>query len=186
MRRCVMILLLFLGLPAALGAQQGGWANLNRLKAGQGINVIEASMKSHTGEFVTVSDEVLTLKEMGAEVSVKRENVARVSTASRPKRGEHAVIGLVVGGLAGAGISAALGGRSWRGVAALVGVVVGAPTGALVGALLPAHTTVYRAAPDAASGTEVKGFISKIEDTSFEVTNRNIGQHQSPTLMWKR
>ena len=151
MRRPVLILVFFLGLPAALGAQtqQGSWSNLNRLKAGQGIEVIESSMKRHAGKFVTVTDELLTLKENGSDVSVKREDVARVSTSSGPKRGEHALIGLVVGGLAGAGIFAASG--SPHGIAALVGVVIGAPSGALVGVVLPAHTTVYRAAPAAAS-----------------------------------
>ena len=151
MRRPVLILVFFLGLPAALGAQtqQGSWSNLNRLKAGQGIEVIESSMKRHAGKFVTVTDELLTLKENGSDVSVKREDVARVSTSSGPKRGEHALIGLVVGGLIGAGIGAASG--SLRGIAALVGVVIGAPSGAVVGAVLPAHTTVYRAAPAAAS-----------------------------------
>ena len=151
MRRPVLILVFFLGLPAALGAQtqQGSWSNLNRLKAGQGIEVIESSMKRHAGKFVTVTDELLTLKENGSDVSVKREDVARVSTSSGPKRGEHALIGLVVGGVVGAGIGAASG--SLRGIAALVGVVIGAPSGAVVGAVLPAHTTVYRAAPAAAS-----------------------------------
>jgi len=41
-----------------------------------------------------------------------------------------------------------LGGSS-RGITALVGIVIGAPSGAAVGAALPAHTTVYRAAPTA-------------------------------------
>src|SRR5439155_14911529 len=154
------ILVFFLGLPAALGAQtQGSWSNLNRLKAGQGIEVIESSMKRHAGKFVTVTDELLTLKENGSDISVKREDVARVSTSSGHKRGEHALIGLVVGGLAGAGIGAASGsgsntgffGGSSRGIGALVGVVIGAPSAAVVGAVLPAHTTIYRAAPAAAS-----------------------------------
>ena len=151
--------MLLLGLPATLGAQtqQGSWSSLNRLKAGQGIEVIESSMKRQAGEFVNVTDEVLTLKEKGSDVSLKRENVARVSTSSGPKRGEHALIGLVAGGLIGAGIGAASGsstgflGGSSRGIAALVGVVIGAPSGAVVGAVLPAHTTVYRAPPAVAS-----------------------------------
>src|SRR5947208_3409821 len=151
MRRPILILVFFLGLPAALGAQtqQGSWSNLNRLKAGQGIELIESSMKRHAGKFVTVTDELLTLKENGSDVPVKREDVARVSTSSGPKRGEHALIGLVVGGVIGAGIGAASG--SLRGIAALVGVVIGAPSGAVVGAVSPAHTTVYRAPPAAAS-----------------------------------
>src|SRR6266699_4738738 len=52
---------------AALGAQtqQGSWSNLNRVKAGQGIEVIESSMKRHAGKFVTVTDELLTLEANG-------------------------------------------------------------------------------------------------------------------------
>lgn len=153
-RRCLAMVLL-LGLPAAVGAQvqQRQWSDLNGLKVGQGIEVIESNMKSHGGEFVAVTDEVITVREKSSDVTVKRENVARISAASGARRGEHAVIGLVVGGLIGAGIGAMAGsstgflGGSSRGIAALVGVVIGAPSGAAVGAVLPAHTTIYRAEP---------------------------------------
>jgi hypothetical protein len=154
-----LILVLFLELPAALWAQkqQGSWSDLRGLKVGQGIEVIESSMKRHGGEFVNVSDEVLTLQEKGSDVSVKRENVVRVSTASGARRGEHAVIGLVVGAAVGAGIGAAAGSGSkgWaglsEGVGALVGIAIGATSGAIVGAVIPAHTTIYRAAPAVAT-----------------------------------
>ena len=154
MRRAVPILVLFLGLAGALGAQtrQGSWSNLNRLKVGQGIEVIESGLKGHTGKFVTVTNELLTIKENGSDVSVKREDVVRVSTSSGPKRGEHALIGLVVGGAIGAGIGAASGSKTdSRGIYALVGIAIGAPSGAIVGAVLPAHTTLYRATPAAPS-----------------------------------
>ncbi len=156
MRKAVLILIIFLAMPAALNARQSSWSNLNRLKAGQGIVVIESGTRRHAGKFVSVTDESLTLNEKGSEVSVKRQDVARVSTSSAPRRGEHAVIGLIVGGLIGAGIGAASGsktgflGGSSRGIAALVGVVIGAPIGAIVGAVIPAHRTVYRAGPSAA------------------------------------
>ena len=157
-RRC-LVLVFVLGLPAALCAQkqQGSWSDLRGLRVGQGIVVIESSMKRHDGEFISVADDVLTLQEKGSDVSVKREVVVRVSTASGARRGEHAVIGLVVGGLAGAGIGAAAGSGSkgWigvsEGVGALVGVAIGATGGAIVGAVIPAHTTIYRAAPAAAT-----------------------------------
>ena len=144
MRRPVLILVLFLGLPAALGAQtqQGSWSNLNRLKAGQGIEVIESSMKRHVGNFVTVTDGLLTLKENGSDVSVRRGDIARVSTSSGPKRGEHALIGLVVGGAHRGGhwrrlrLETGFWGSA-RGIAALLGIVIGAPSGALVGAVAP-------------------------------------------------
>ena len=155
MLRAVLIFVLFIGLAGALDAQtpQGSWANLNRLKASQGIEVIESNLKRHAGKFVTVTDELLILKENGSDISIKREDVVRVSTFSGSKRGEHALIGLAVGGAIGAGIGAASGsktgflGGSSRGIYALVGVVIGAPSGAIVGAVLPANTTVYRATP---------------------------------------
>ena len=157
--RTRLILVLFVGLPAALWAQKqhGSWSDLRGLKVGQGIEVIESSMKHHGGEFVNVSDEVLTLQEKGSDVFVKRENVVRVSTASGARRGEHAVIGLVVGAAGGAGIGAAAGSGSkgWvglsEGVGALVGIAIGATSGAIVGAVIPAHTTIYRAAPAVAT-----------------------------------
>jgi|SRR5271163_4116248 len=157
--RLCLVLVFLLGLPAALCAQkqQGSWSDLRGLRVGQGIVVIEASMKRHDGEFMNVTDDVLTLQEKGSDVSVKREDVVRVSTASGARRGEHAVIGLVVGGLAGAGIGAAAGSRSqgWVGVSeaagAVIGLVIGATSGAIVGAVIPAHTTIYRAAPAAAA-----------------------------------
>ena len=158
MSRVLAALVLFLGIPAALAAQtqRGSWSDLNGLKAGQGIEVVESSMKSHSGKFVTVTDEFLSLKEHGTEVTIKREDVVRVSTSSGAKRGAHAVIGLVIGGVVGAGIGALAGsshgflGGSSRGITALVGLVIGAPSGAAVGALLPAHTTIYQNAPAAA------------------------------------
>jgi len=158
-RRHVLIFALLLGFPCALTAQtrESSWSSINRLKAGQGIEVVEASLKHHSGKFVAVTDELLTFKENGSEVSLKREDVMRVSASSAPKRGEHALIGLVVGAAAGAGIGAASGsntgflGGSSRGITALVGIAIGGPSGALLGAALPAHSTVYRAAPVAAS-----------------------------------
>jgi len=52
MPRAVVILVLFLGLTGALGAQtqHGSWSSLNRLKAGQLVEVIESSLKRHTGK----------------------------------------------------------------------------------------------------------------------------------------
>jgi hypothetical protein len=153
----VFILVPMLGLPATLRAQtKNQWSDLKGLRLGQGIEVIESSMKNHGGTFVALSDDGITLREKDSDVSVKRENVVRVSTTSGARRGEHAVIGLVVGGVIGAGIGAASFNKAsyhgrWRGVGALVGVAIGAPSGAAVGASVPAHATIYRAAPALAS-----------------------------------
>jgi uncharacterized membrane protein len=163
-----LVLTLFLGLPAVLSAQkqQGEWFDLNRLKAGQGVEVIESKMQRHTGKLVTFTDEVLTLQEGGSEFSIKREDIVRVSTASVAKRGRHAVTGLVVGGAIGAAVGAASGsstgflGGSSRVLTALVGIAIGAPSGALVGAVVPAHTTVYRAARVTQTGSNNTSGVS--------------------------
>jgi hypothetical protein len=83
-----LILVFFLGLPAALFAQkqQGSWSDLRGVRVGQGIVVIESIMKHHDGEFVSVTDEGLTLQEKGSDVSIKREDIVRVSTASGARR----------------------------------------------------------------------------------------------------
>ncbi len=153
-RLCLFIVLL-LALPSGLWAEdgKGSWSDLNRLRRGQGIEVIGPRMQRHAGKFISVTDESLTLQEGGSDLSIKREDIVRVSTSSGPRRGEHAVIGLVIGGGIGAAIGALAGsshgflGGSDKGIAALVGIAIGAPAGALVGAAIPAHTTVYRAVP---------------------------------------
>jgi hypothetical protein len=156
-RGLLVMLILILGLSAALPAQtQNPWSDLKGLRVGQGIEVIESSMKNHGGTFVALSDEGITLREKNSDVSLKRENVVRVSTTSGARRGEHAVIGLIVGGVIGAGIGAASFEKgtyfgNLRGVGALVGVAIGAPSGAAVGVCIPAHATIYRAAPAGAS-----------------------------------
>ena len=161
MRRVALLLsfLLFLsGLSSPLVAhtQKDSWANLNSLKAGQGIEVIELQSKHHHGKFVTVTDDALTMKEKGSDVSVKRDDVVSVSTGSVAKRGEQALIGLAVGGAIGAGIGAISTSDhstfccSTKGIGALIGIVIGAPIGAVLGAVAPAHTTVYRAKPSGA------------------------------------
>jgi hypothetical protein len=158
--RACWILVFLVGLPAVLCAQnqKGSWSDLNSLRAGQGVEVIESSMKSHRGEFVMVTDEFLTMKEHGADVSVKRADVVRVSISSGPKRGAHALIGLVVGAGVGAAVGAIAGssgsktgsiGFETPAIGALVGLAIGGPSGAALGAVVPAHATIYRLAPAA-------------------------------------
>jgi hypothetical protein len=160
-----LVLVLFLALPSLLCAQKqkGQWSDLNGLKAGQKVEVIETNMQRHGGEFIDVNDQVLTLQEGGSNLSIKREDVVRVTTSSAPRRGEHVVIGVVAGGLIGAAVGAVALSRTGNGgsfsptngrtsgIGALIGIAIGAPTGALIGAGIPAHTTVYRAAPAAAA-----------------------------------
>lgn len=154
------ILAVILGLSSSLFAQQqGSWSNLNSLKAGQHIQVVETNLKRHDGKFIAATDDLLSLHEDAADISIKRDAVARVSTSSGAKRGQHVLIGLVTGAAAGAAIGALSGsshgflGGSSRGLTALAGIVIGAPSGAIVGAAVPAHKTVYRSAANERSFT---------------------------------
>ena len=101
--RAWLVLALFLNVPALLHAQKqvGQWSDLKGLKAGQSIEVVESSLKRHGGEFVSVTDNELTLRERNSDFSLKREDVVRVSTGSGARRGEHAVVGVLVGGAIG-------------------------------------------------------------------------------------
>lgn len=162
-RRVLAVLVFFSAISQTLLAQQqGSWSDLNHLDAGQHIVVIETNMKRHDGKFVAATDELLSFKEAGTDVSVKRNDVARVSVSSGKKRGEHVVIGLLIGAGAGAVIGAASGsshgflGGSSRGLTALAGVIIGVPSGAIVGAVLPAHNTVYRTSPQPSQQTPQK------------------------------
>jgi len=154
--RCVVAVLVFFpAISQTLPAQQrGSWSDLNQIEAGQHIVVIETSMKHHDGKFVAATDELVSFKEAGTDVSLKRSDVARVSVSSGKKRGQHVVTGLLIGGAAGAAIGFASGsshgflGGSSRGLTALAGVIIGVPSGAIVGAVLPAHNTVYRTSPE--------------------------------------
>ncbi len=80
--RSCLILVFFLGLPAALCAQkqQGSWSDLRGLRVGQGIVVIESSMKRHDGEFVSVTTRRSPFKK---KVPRSRLN-AKTLSASRP------------------------------------------------------------------------------------------------------
>jgi hypothetical protein len=146
------ILALSVGITTPLEAQteKGSWSDLNGLRPGQGIEVIDVTMKRYSGEFVSVADDGLTMRENDNDVPLRRDKIVRVSTSSGPKRGAHTAIGLIAGAAIGAGIGAAAGsnhgflGGSSRGIAALVGVAIGGVSGTAVGALLPAHTTIYR------------------------------------------
>ena len=99
------------------------------------------------------------MKENGSDISVKREDVVRVSTTSVPKRGEHAgrpccpwpgYPGANIGAAAGSSHGFLGGGGSWRGVGALIGGSGLVLQSEQLSAPSSSSTTVYRAPPDAA------------------------------------
>src|ERR1700757_1645467 len=72
MGRATLAFLLLLLIPAFALAQSAreSWDNLKQLHTGQKIEVIDTSMKSHHGRFVSVSDDTLSLQEGKSEHAI--------------------------------------------------------------------------------------------------------------------
>src|SRR2546426_12765708 len=137
--------------PSASRAQtpQDPWEALNRLHAGQKIEVVEKSLKKHVGTFMAVSAEAIQMREGGADDAIRREDVLRVSLPEKRHRLRNMLIFSVAGCGAGFGIGAASAGRDTLqyDVNTLFGGVIGFVGGIGVGAALPSHATIYRAKP---------------------------------------
>lgn len=138
----------------SLQAQQQGkqsWDNLNRLQAGQKIQVVQMDMKSLEGRFLGFTDEMISLRVKKDEIAVPREEVVRVSLRGKGKRGLSALVGAGLGAALGAIIGrAGVSGPTQAGETELVtwgGAIIGAGAGAGVGAAVPfigGYETIYR------------------------------------------
>jgi len=143
--RKLWILACVLALPCVASAQ---WDDLNKLQAGQKIQVVEVNSKKDSGTLLSVSDKTISLQGKSGQQSIQRQDVGSVKLMENKHRLRNALIGGAVGAGAGAGISAAAwephGFAGGRGTGAAVGAVIGAVGGAVVGALWPSHETIYR------------------------------------------
>ncbi len=142
----------------SLPAQELGkysWENLQQVRMGQKIEVVDTNLKKLKGTFLSFSDEAISLRVKKQEVGVQRPNVLRVSMREKSKRLRNALIGLAIG--AGAGVAAAeifvrtdqpiarFRGE-YRSIAYAVLVPVGLGVGAGIGAAFPpGYQTIYRA-----------------------------------------
>lgn len=52
------------------------WDSLRQLRPGEKIEILDAKMKSHCGDFASYTEEGLSLRQDGREVSVPRAEVA--------------------------------------------------------------------------------------------------------------
>ncbi len=147
----VMGLLILCCVPVA-GQAGDSWNNLEGLAVGERIRVVKKDKSSHTGTFVAFSSEAVTLRNKGADVGHRREDVLRVWRVGAARRGRAALIGLAIG----AGVGAALGGAVASddsfvhpGAAAAIVGLAGGAVGAGVGAAVarPSRSEVYRAPP---------------------------------------
>ena len=149
MQRVTETLLLLLMVPGFGLAQssQNSWDNLNQLRPGQKIEVVDTSMKSHRGPFVSISEEAITLQVGKSEESVLHANVVRVSVRDTSHRKRNMLLGSgILGGIALGVAAIPLGAASNEGNSCPVCVAViaaGFGGGAGLGAI-PGSRRVYR------------------------------------------
>ena len=150
MKRVTETLLLLLMVPGFGLAQssQNNWDNLKQLRPGQKIEVVDSSMKSLRGPFVSVSEEAITLQVGKSQESIERAKVVPVSVRDTSHRTRNMLLGSgILGGIALAAAAVPLGASSNEGNSCGVCVAViaaGFGGGAAFGAI-PGSRTVYRA-----------------------------------------
>ncbi len=130
-------------------ADETGWSNLQQLRVGQKIEVVDTNLKKYKGTFLSFSGEAISLRVKKEEVGVQRPNVLRVSLRGRPKRSTSALVGAAIGALAGLTLGAVVpetecGRGCMMGMSTVIGAGVGAGVGAAV-SFVPSYRTIYRA-----------------------------------------
>jgi len=124
------------------------WDNLKQLRPAQKVEVMDRSMKSLRGPFVSVSEEAITLKVRKNPVSIERTNVVRVSVRDNSHRSRNMLLASgILGGIAVAATAVPLMAGSNEGnscPACAAAIAAGFGGGAALGAI-PGSRTVYRA-----------------------------------------
>ena len=80
------------------------WDNLKSLTPGQEIRVVMNNVKSYQGEFESLGDGEIALRQAGGEQTLARKDILRVSSKGQNHGSRNTVIGAVVGAGAGLGI----------------------------------------------------------------------------------
>jgi hypothetical protein len=106
--RVVLPLLALLISSSLCGAENPAWNNLKQLSPGQQVRVVLDSNKSFKGQFQSVTDDALIVHANGADQTLSRSSVQKVSSRRPGHRGRHALIGAAIGAGAGLGIGAAI------------------------------------------------------------------------------
>ena len=149
MRKATLVLVFLLLVPTFALAQsaEDSWGNLKQLRAGQKVEVVDTSMKSLRGPFVSVSEEAITLQVGKSQESIERAKVVRVSVRDNSHRTRNMLLGAgILGGIALAATAVPLGISRNEGTscgACAAAIAAGFGGGAALGAI-PGSRTVYR------------------------------------------
>jgi len=144
--RKILFLICVLGTLCTASAQNNAasWQNLNALRLGEKIQVLEENSTKVSGTFLDLSDGTISVQQESGSQAIQRQDVVSVKLMKNKHRLRNTFIGAGIG----AGVGAAIG-ASWnngfvaRGVVAAVMAGVILVPGAVVGALVPDHTTIY-------------------------------------------
>ena len=139
---------ILLALTAVLHAEDAGsWNNVQALRKGDRIGVVQANQKRVEGRFESATDSRITLQ-ADREISLEKADVVRVYQPPRHGRVFGAVVGGAIGVAAGAVVDGTLGERlrnEGAGPAKGVFTAGGAGVGVGIGAAVTgSYRTVYR------------------------------------------
>ena len=142
----MLLLLLVPGLSLAQSSQSN-WDNLKQLIPGQKIEVVDSSLKTHKGSFVSVSDDAISVQVGKSEESVPRANVVRVGTRDTSHRKRNMLLASgILGGVAIGASVVPLVANSNEGNGCgvcIAAIAAGFGGGAALGAI-PGNRTIYR------------------------------------------
>lgn len=147
-----MVLLVLTVWPSIVRAQkpENNWDNLNKLRVGQEIQIVDMNLKRHIGTFLSYSDGAISIRTKQGDHGFPREKVFRVSSRERSRRIRNALIGAAIG--AGTGLAVgALADRSFtesgeENTVKKILIPIGAAAGAGIGSAFASYETVFRAA----------------------------------------
>jgi hypothetical protein len=136
-----LVVMAVLAMPATAGVDLTSWDNIRQLAAGEQIEIVRKQAEAVKGEFVLLTNEAVTVRTRGGEVTTTRAEVIEVRRARVGRKATW--IGVGVGGGAGALIGVAAGealanesGGDFRNLKPIIAgacAAVGALVGSLVG-----------------------------------------------------
>jgi len=148
----VTLVLVTVGPTAFAQQARGDWTAVQSLPADADISVQLKTGKKVRGDFLSATDNELTITRKGKGESFAKDAIAQIERLERKaEKGKYALIGAGIGTAAGAGIGAAkASGTSDDGyVYTIVGVAMGAGFGALGGFIFGQgkrkHVLIYQA-----------------------------------------
>ena len=123
------------------------WNNLQQLNVGDKVEVVHHNLSKYKGKVLAWTEEAISLRTGGQDVTIPREEVYRVTQLSKGHRGRNVLISLGLGAAVGTLIGRAqwCSGEPGLNACTFVGLVMGSGIGAGVGAAFPGHPTIYRA-----------------------------------------